>query len=94
MNKYKISVYRDVGDGKNIPEMFFDEAITLHAKDRTYEILETVSGLEDGEYYAKLYMSKGEGWTPVAGMPTISFRISEGQYYLTVRKIDFCKDIN
>ena len=55
MNNYKISIHKQIGQNF-VKEIGFEESITQNAKCRTYKELEKLSDLDDGEYYAELYV--------------------------------------
>lgn len=90
MNNYKISIHQQIGQNI-IKEIGFEESITQNAKCRTYKELEKLSDLDDGKYYAELYVLHSEKWEKVNGMPCISFEICNKKYKLTVSRLDFCK---
>lgn len=90
MNSYKISIHQQVGLDL-VKEIEFEESITQDAKCRTYKELEKLSDLEDGEYYAVLYVFRSEKWEEVNGMPHVPFEICNKEYKLTAPKPDFCK---
>ena len=90
MNNYKIFIYRQIGQN-SVKEIEFEESITQNAKCRTYKELEKLSDLNNGKYYAVLYVLHSEKWEKVIEMPYISFEIWDKKYKLTVSKLDFCK---
>ena len=56
MNSYEISIHQQIGLDL-VKEIEFEESITQDAKCRTYKELEKLFDLEDGEYYAVLYVN-------------------------------------
>lgn len=90
MNSYKIAIHQQIGLDL-VKEIEFEESITQDAKCRTYKELKKLSDLEDGEYYAALYVFCSEKWEEVNGMPHVPFEICNKEYKLTAPKPDFCK---
>lgn len=88
MGKFKLFIYEQ-NTTKEVQAIPMEQSISQDAKSAAYGIIEEVTGLEDGEYYADLKRCKNGKWEDERGMPTIAFNIVNGKSEIKGERIKF-----